>query len=70
MNMHVAGIDKSNDLAIYNSACELLRDPEILTSALSGQSNPRVGSLIESSGLTGLVLLDDERAFAVCCWIA
>ena len=63
MNMQAAELDESNDQAIYNRACELLRNPEILTRALDGQSNPRIRTLIESSGLTGLVLQDDERTF-------
>ena len=63
MNMHATDLDESNDQAIYSRACELLRNPEILTSALDGQSNPRIQALIESSGLTGLVLADDEQTF-------
>ena len=63
MNMHATDLDESNDQAIYSRACELLRNPEILTSALNGQCNPRIQALIESSSLTGLVLADDEQTF-------
>ena len=63
MNMHATDLDESNEQAIYSRACELLRNTVILTRSLNGQSNLRIQSQIESSGLTGPVLLDDERTF-------